>query len=460
MVIRDLVEGTFDNMAVLRDCVELLIRNLPYQFPANQTIWLAGVNLNGLDAIINKYKGTPYETTINSIKLMAFAFRNTEALIQSGTVGAYRAKPDMMVLINVSAFMRSAEAVRVEDVLRQYRAELPIKTFKAILLHELRHVFQSFSYEPYYYGRGNREDLLYKKSPVEIDAAWSHHLQDFDVTQYPDANSYTDAVMASFASYKSLTPPQYDHYRRKTLRYYVEMIGRVGRQPDPLAQPAGQRLVANRTATRQWLSAAINQLGGDIDLRNLPGYNPQATRFFFPQNAVRATAGMIAQDKTIKPEAAPIAFLVASLAITPDKGPEVIRHLRGVQKITPQQAIAYADNSFTGGWDTEAMKRQISSVFGNGMVAEVVVGNAGEETFMLHDLPQSVDNRRIARQNQTGTPSMMPPQIGYKLRFGDRMDGIVDGEPKLPTAARRRTIPAPAFNNGDHKGVVGSMVPS
>jgi hypothetical protein len=364
MKIIHIIERTIDNMEILRECTEMLINNLPHQFPANQTFWLAGGDLKGLPALIAKYKNTPYEKTINSIKFIGFGFRNTEALVGTGTLGAFRAKPELLVLINVSAFMNSAEAIPVGTVLNHYRNDLPIKSLRAIILHELRHVFQSFEYEKYYYNLGSKNDVPYKRNPVEIDAAWNHHLQDYDVSQYPNANAYADAVMGSFASYKSLSPEWQNHYRRKTIRYWMEAT----RQPntDALSQPAPQRLVQNRERTKQWLLPTIGKIAGhDYDLRTLPGYDQQSRMFFLSNRVIQATSGMIANDKVVQPTAAPILFLVLSLVTPPDKVPEVVKHLRGVQRITPQEAIANANASFTGGFDANALKRQIMSVFGN-----------------------------------------------------------------------------------------------
>jgi hypothetical protein len=66
-------------------------------------------------------------------------------------------------------------------------------------------------------------------------------------------------------------------------------------------------------------------------------------------------------------------------------------------------------------------------------IAEVVVGNAGAENFMLHNEP---DDEVPPRNDKH------PPQVGYKMRIGNRV------------------VPTARYNSKDVGGTVGSNVPS
>jgi hypothetical protein len=309
-----------DNMQLLNDCVDLIIQKMPYQFEANQSYELRGWDLN-IKPIAAKYPGN--EEFFRVLTHTNLIFGNKEYAINKTTLGSFIAKPVLILAFNLSGFMQSAQTLNRDALLTMRRDDLPIKTFRAIVLHELRHMMQSTSYEKYYYGKGNDQaETSYKTSPIEIDAAWNHHLQDFDPKQFPTGNAYADAVMASFANYKTLSPEWQNHYRRKTIRYWMEATRQT--QPDMLSLPTQQRLVVNRDQTKNWLVPALSQIGNsDYDLRQMAGYNPQSTRFLFPSNAIRSTAAMIGKDKQIQPESAPIAFFAASLVTPRNKAAEV-----------------------------------------------------------------------------------------------------------------------------------------
>jgi hypothetical protein len=210
-----LIERTVDNINLLRDCVDLVITNLPRKFSKNKRYVKHGLT-RGHAELVKKYAQSRYFGIIKKIfPDLTIATRNETASANSTTLGSYT--PGLIIL-NVSGFMRSAEAVTLDEVLAHRNKQ---ESFKAVILHELRHLFQSYLYMEYYrstIGRNYRED------PTEIDAAWMHHLEDRPVDQFPDAVSYAKAVMSSFTEYKDLTPQWQTHYFRKTVRYYIDAV--------------------------------------------------------------------------------------------------------------------------------------------------------------------------------------------------------------------------------------------
>lgn len=350
-----LIERTTENMQVLRDCVELIIANMPRRFPVGLMQPLEGYDLNGLNTLIKKYTGTRYEEPIKALRSLTIFFNNSQRV--TSTAGSYVGQTRQMGF-NISAFLGEAREV-TKDELLAHHGDKAIKTFRGIVLHELRHLFQSFLYRNYYYGRGDDEN--YSTAPVEIDAAWKHHLQDFAAEDYPTADAYAKAVMDSFTRYKALSPKVTEHYRRKTIAYWMQHRG-LG-DDDPLAHGAKERLQAIRAKTKSMILDALSRIKGDLDLRQLDGYNPEATRFFFPDRAVRGTAGLIAQDKPVEPSGAPIVFLILALAPLTDRD-AVRRYLRAVLHTTPNDAIANAEQTFKGGWDAATISRTIARAFG------------------------------------------------------------------------------------------------
>lgn len=342
-----------DDMAVLRDCVDVVVRSLPWKFEASATEMLPGHLLNGITALVKKYAGTRYAEAVEAIKQHTFYFINDD--VAHKMAGMYFARPHMEFRFYISVFLGEHRAVRSAELLA-YRGTSSLKTFRALLLHELRHMFQAYSYPTYFY---SKREVPYRKAPVEIDAAWQHHLQDFDVEDYATAADYTRAVMQDFAAYKTLTPEQIVHYRRKTAAYW-DQTRNAGR--DPLTDSIQDRLQIRRRRVANQLLYKLGKIKHDIDMRALPGYDPDASMFFLPERVVRSVSATISADKVVATNAAPLVFVTLAL-VRPDNVAEALRHLRAVQKITPADALAHLDATFKGGWDTQALRRAIQDVF-------------------------------------------------------------------------------------------------
>ncbi|MFP5435964.1 MAG: hypothetical protein ACLGIM_23020, partial [Alphaproteobacteria bacterium] len=278
----------------------------------------------------------------------------------------FAGKPRNMLWFNIAGFIGRADEIELKAVL-QHRYDGPIRTFRALVLHEVRHFFQSHLYSRYFYARdrdtdatGGKTVSTYKRSPVELDAAWTHHLEDHQPSDYASVSAYVDAVMTSYAGYKSLRGFERAHFRRKTARYYFEMTKGSGN--DALRLSAKDRLAAMRTAMRKEITDIIGGHTSDIDLRAVEGYDAAATRFYFPGNAIRSVTGMVAKGATFKPETAPIVFFVMALLMPADRLPAVARYLKA-SGITKQDAITHAENAFKGGFDSVSMTRLIAQRF-------------------------------------------------------------------------------------------------
>jgi hypothetical protein len=357
MLLNDILrEATVPNIQVLKDCTDLVVKNMPREFPVGSNQHIDGFHLIGLDKLVQKYKDSPFRDIIQNMYHHIIIFRNSPQI--HTIAGSYAAKPHMSFRFDISAFLQESRDITREELLNWRSEDLPIKTFRGIILHEVRHMFQSELYPEYYH---KPEPENYRSSPVELDAAWSHHLQDYDPHSYPNAQSYTSAVMGSFAAYKKLRGFERKRYRNKTAAYWHAIIS--GQIPDNLQIPAKERLLLRRTEFKNQVLPAIAKISQrDYDLRSLPGYNPESTRFFLGVSVIKTIANIINSDKPVSAANAPIVFLVMALAQVPDlKTTE--RHLRNVQKITLQQALDNLDTTFGGGWDTAAIRAFLEQKF-------------------------------------------------------------------------------------------------
>lgn len=209
-------------MQCLKNCLELVISNLPRRFEANSRFEIDGGDLLGLEKLEQTYRGTKYAAAIAGFRRVSFVFDNRSEVMGLSWIGFYQSLPHRIVGVRISALMQSFEDVSLEAVLAYRNPEVVIQSFRSILLHELRHVFQSFLY-PTYYDKIANSNIDYKKDKTEIDASWMHHLEDYDPRDFDTAEQYVREIMDSLAGYKNLTAKEKQHYFRKTARYYLSV---------------------------------------------------------------------------------------------------------------------------------------------------------------------------------------------------------------------------------------------
>ena len=216
-------------MHCLKDCLELVISNLPRRFEADGRFDIDGSDLRGLDKLEQKYAATKYAAAIAGFRKVAFFFDNRSEAMGLSWIGFYQSRPHRIVGIRISALLNSSEDVSLEAVLAYRNLDVVIQSFRSILIHELRHVFQSFIF-PDYYDKIADSDVDYRKDKTEIDASWMHHLEDNDPREFQSGGHYVNEIMSSLGLYKSLTPRERTHYFRKTARYYQNVIAPQARE--------------------------------------------------------------------------------------------------------------------------------------------------------------------------------------------------------------------------------------
>lgn len=179
---------------------------------------------------------------------------------------------------------------------RAYRpSELQDKKVETTLVHELRHVMQRQQFGEYYHNKVHSQegdDYNYRTDPIEIDAAFLHHLHDEEATNLKD---FVNGVMDRFKKYKTLTDKQYKHYRRKAAAYYYANIS-----PDekPTSTPK-ERLAAKRKKEFETMASIVRDTDVEKlgDLRNV-GSNDNGKFLINPNAFKSAVLGLIGGNQS------------------------------------------------------------------------------------------------------------------------------------------------------------------
>lgn len=345
-----LAEKTDRNMQVLRDCVAVVLDWLPMQLPARETFDTQFSDLGGFRRLLKTYEGSPYEAALKALGSVRLFINNKYKAVR--TAGYYNSTTRVIGFNLAVLFGGEVRPVSKQDLLALRLPELPIKSFRAVVLHELRHFFQEKEYGGYYNRVASDDAADYRKSKLEIDAAWHHHLEDFDPKAFPSAADYAQKVMASFAAYKSLSPKELEHYRRKTVMFYQNTMKAAG--ADPLHTDARTKLAANRQAIKTFLLDALAKTDTK-DMRHLPGYDPEARNFFFPDRVFRSVSATLMKGAPVAPGVAPILMLGIALALD-GKAAGLNRYIQVVYKVGLEDALAHGEHSFANGYDWDAIR--------------------------------------------------------------------------------------------------------
>jgi hypothetical protein len=362
MKINELIESTVGNMQVLNDCVDLVISRIPQKIKENDQINIQfNIDHGDVRKFCAKYSNYPYWRSIEKFSSMRIILTNDENFIRNSTIGSFSAEANQIV-IYISALMRSSNDVTREELLSKRADYYPIKTFRAILLHEIRHLFQSSSY-PKFYNLSEMADYVknYQSEPIEIDAAWYHHLTDFDISNYTNAESYVNDVMKSFSDYKKLSPAWQNHYRRKTAIYFYNM---KNKKNDELSSTtAKERLLINREKIKNSIVNSIHiPNSNDYNLRNLPDYDQTAGKFFLPSKIIENIRYAILKNKDIKKSTASIFYLVVAI-YNPTVPTAFKKYLDNVCHISLEDALSTVDTYFPNNFDRETIKKYIATAF-------------------------------------------------------------------------------------------------
>lgn len=296
MKVSQLDEKINDDIAVLSKIADLVLSWLPNTIPENDSIRFERLPTSHsiVKTILSKIPESHHNLVIELLTKTNYVFNNTEKHLNVSEVGVHVNDGRTMIssiVINLSALFNNYDAKTKNDIINARMVEKPFKSVKSILMHEMRHGQQYHNYG----GNPNSDNFSYDRSPDEIDAAWLHHLVDYDVNDYNTAIDYVRSVMPSFEIYKILSDTQKKKYLKKTASYWYQH-----HNPTKIDVSPDEKLEINRNERIKKLLNDISNttsVDGINDLRNYEGYPEDADNFLLPyDNLIKVTTNALTTD--------------------------------------------------------------------------------------------------------------------------------------------------------------------
>ena len=224
------------------------------------------------------------------------------------------------------------------------------------LVHELRHVMQRKQFGKFYHSVADRGDN-YRTDPIEVDAAFLHHLHDETAT---DLRGFVYGVMNRFSKYKDLTPKQYEHYKRKAAAYYYAQVS-----PNSSGKSTPQERL-DKQRKEKW-DAVISQVtNADIeplhDLRKVGSKN--SGKFLINANAFRSVLLSLMNGKEVTGLnlGLAVAFLGLMKKVNPDlPAIQIAKKLN----LNLDQIAEDLQNADLGGFDNKLFVNAVKSLISN-----------------------------------------------------------------------------------------------
>lgn len=225
-----LAEGSKDDLAALTKIADVVISSLPDTIGADSMFVIEGNHFTKLDKkklmteLPARYKYYVDHLLFNT----KYTFVNKEDAVGDTAGGAHRrAFRHSEIIIVLSVMFGNADVKTRNEIATTKLTTGSMHSVRSVMVHEMRHAIQSEDYPKFInkqdnsYGDGKEYD--YGVDPLEIDAAWMHHLHDREVSDYPDSQTFVSDVMDAFARYKTLSDKQHQHYWRKAAKYYHDV---------------------------------------------------------------------------------------------------------------------------------------------------------------------------------------------------------------------------------------------
>lgn len=233
MLIKNITESTMVNLTLLSNIADIILNHLPDTLKKDEEIIINGHELvDEIKPILKNYEDSKYKSSI--IKVVSTDYRISNKSEYMFKTQGYYAATKSIIGINISGILNNSYDITKEKIKQ-------IKSIKAVLVHELRHLFQYSEYPDFYKkdlsvdmsGLENipkdkindtlmqRKKEKYKKMKIEIDAVWHHLLSQYEDDGL-DMKKFIGRIIDRLTYYKELTPKEKDHYTKKTARYYYD----------------------------------------------------------------------------------------------------------------------------------------------------------------------------------------------------------------------------------------------
>jgi len=260
------IESNYKILTPLTMMAKDILGNVQYRIDANEVVRM---KINISDSVREQLKdyGDIFQTLCDYLEQyvpLILANKASATLKGAYSHSASQESPNMDDVVLYLPAILKAEPRSFSP------AEIKSKSVETTLVHELRHVMQRRQFGNFYHkmvGKQQTDAYNYHTDPIEIDAAFLHHLHDEEAT---NAKDFVDGVMSRFSQYKKLTPRQYEHYKKKAAAYFY-----AKQSPDQKGSTPKERLAAKKkqrfdNAMKALQDTDIESLG---DLRNIGSSN-------------------------------------------------------------------------------------------------------------------------------------------------------------------------------------------
>lgn len=360
-----LLESANVDLKIISDIADMIVSMLPNEIPSNDTIVLGRLS-NTNQRVIRFLNELPEQYHPLVLKLLTktqYVFNNTEQHMNASEVGVHitDTKTNLSsIVINVSAFVGGYDAIDTKELLSLSYPNKPFKTIESVLVHEMRHGQQHVQYG----GHPKSDAYSYGSNPDEIDAAWLHHLNDYNVDSYRTAVDYVKDVMASFGVYKTLNDKQKKHYLKKTATYWYEH-----HKTSDTSTSIQDRAKTAKSEKVDVLINAVNDtvnISGVNDLRTYDGYPQDSGNFLLPyDNFLKAVSNALRNDADYNDKM--IAYIYGFLSLMNNKFDIDVsvaeKILSKKYSVTPSKAIDIIKDEGFGKFDKDFFVSQIQNTF-------------------------------------------------------------------------------------------------
>lgn len=223
----NVTEATITNMELLYKLSDIIMSKL-VDLKLNQQQIIKGYTLtDDLQPLYRTYKNTKYKGAI--VKAAATDYIFTFGKLKKNSYGYYSLE-DAEIKIHLYNVLK-AETNFVDMIKVVTKKQLMnSKLLRSTLIHELRHLLQHSEYPEYMKKDLGDDNFVYAKSKVEIDAAFSHILNEVDINRWDTPGKYATAVMVTLVGYKRLTPKERSHYYKKAINYYYQVVKNIEKE--------------------------------------------------------------------------------------------------------------------------------------------------------------------------------------------------------------------------------------
>lgn len=235
MKVRDLIEGSAENIGVLKDMVKAVLKSWPeyipedseYIFGRDPSIDVPEENGNthelpGIDELIKKYEDYPKIVRgLKNFKNSVIVVDNRKSTMNGNELGVYKWKH---VVVYISAIKKNYDAVYDGDI-GGWKARA---TFNKVLAHELRHFFQDDEYSGHM--RSGKEFTKdWNQRPMEWDAEWTAIISQYNPRDWSgNVSGFVEDIMYEWLEEvqtrgsQKIPPKVVEKYRKKTIKFYFQ----------------------------------------------------------------------------------------------------------------------------------------------------------------------------------------------------------------------------------------------